>query len=248
MSGPPMSGPPSSDLVAVSVDPLSASNYPRRIIPSPKPQRGRVVLGIMIGLLLGFVLFGSGGFVVARVTAEPAKKQPPQPAPSASAQLSVYQQSQLTRNRTKVTGNLVAFAEPRLPYVAGCVNNNDRYGPKTLEGEATRVSCEQGAATMLFIEYRTIADRDKARTRRLGQNVDARTLTPGVAEPTQNREAADGYYIEYAYEVVTDDGNRVYAGIWWDNAAEPVAGYLFTPWIEGIDSKWDPLRDLWHHS
>lgn len=200
------------------------------------------MLGIMIGLLIGLVLFGGGGFAVAKMTSSPTpeEQETAQPAPSAS--LPAYETAQLAINRTKVTGNLVAFSETWLPYLSGCSNNDDSDGPDLNTGEVSRVSCERGGVTVVFIEYQTVSDRDKVRTRVLSQNIDARTMTTGVAEPVENKEENTGYYIEYASE---SSSGIVYAGIWWDDAVEPVAAYITTPWVKGLNSDWEPIRDLW---
>jgi hypothetical protein len=154
----------------------------------------------------------------------------------------VYEQRQLELNRTKVTGNLVKFAQPWLVRVSGCSNNNDRFGPKLNENEVSRVQCSLGTVSVYFVEYRTVSDRDKARTRTLTQNVDARTLTPGVAQPTQNPAGLEGNYVEYAY---AGSESRTVSGIWWDYTPEPVAGYMIVYWGEGVGQSWEPLRDLW---
>ncbi|MBT8225684.1 MAG: hypothetical protein HKP61_11105 [Dactylosporangium sp.] len=201
-----------------------------------------MILGILIGLIVGLVLFGGAGFAIARVTDRPIDAGP---APSASASASLYERSQLALSRTKVTGNLIAFSETWLPYVSGCSRDGDPNGPKLNSGEVSRVACERGAVRVTFVEYRSISDRDKMRTRVLGQNVDARALAPGVANPTEGREEPRGYYIEYAYKTSSETSNRVYVGIWWDSINDPVAGYILTSWEEGLDSHWEPLRDLW---
>jgi hypothetical protein len=79
-------------------------------------------------------------------------------------------------------------------------------------------------------------------------NVDARTLTPGVADPSANvgpSGHAAGEYVEFAYKSTGGDGTeRPVAGVWWDNAKTPVAGYLVAFWNENAGGSWEPLRDL----
>jgi hypothetical protein len=92
------------------------------------------------------------------------------------------------------------------------------------------------------------ADRDKARIKALGQNVDARTLTPGVAAATDRATPSGrttGNYVEYAYKVTESDGVRTVSGIRWDEAEAPVGAYLLAYWTDGIGADWAPMRDLW---
>jgi hypothetical protein len=42
------------------------------------------------------------------------------------------------------------------------------------------VRCALGGMSVIFVEHRDVASRDKARVKVLGENVDARTLTPNV--------------------------------------------------------------------
>lgn len=241
-----MAGEPGTALVATNDpfdDPLSSS-YPRRITPTPKAQRSRLTAGLLIGLLTGLVVFGAGGFFTGRYTAPQEGGATVTTTASASPDLGTYEQSQVALNRSKFSGNLVTFAQPWLPYLSGCNTNSDRSGPKLNSGEAARVVCNFGGATTYFIEYKSIGDRDKARTSMLAQNIDARTLTPGALEPTQNRDGLKGNYVEYAYKA--GDPARIVAGIWWDLADQPVSGYLVAYWTDGLGSSWEPLRDLWH--
>ena len=82
----------------------------------------------------------------------------------------------------------------------------------------------------------------------LGQNVDARTLTPGVAAATDRATPSGrttGNYVEYAYKVTESDGVRTVSGIRWDEAEAPVGAYLLAYWTDGIGADWAPMRDLW---
>jgi hypothetical protein len=102
--------------------------------------------------------------------------------------------------------------------------------------------------TAIFVEYASAADRDKARVKTLGQNVDARTLTPGVAaagEKATPSGRTSGNYVEYAYRLTEAGTTRAVSAIWWDDAQTPVAAYLLAYWKEGVGESWAPMRDIW---
>ena len=225
----------------------------RRIEPSPPPERNRLVLGILAGLLAGLVLFGTGGYFAGRATAPAADpgrtSAPTAPAPTPSGQLGVFEQNQVAINRTDFAGTgLTAFAEGWLPHLSTCTRNGTPGGPKLNVGEKFRVRCTLDGMSAIFVEYKSAADRDKARVKALGQAVDARTLTPGVGpavERTSPSGRTTGNYLEYAYRLTESGTTRTVSGIWWDDAQTPVAGYLLAYWKEGVGEKWEPMRDLW---
>ena len=218
-----------------------------RIIPSPPPDRRRIVLAAVAGLACGLVLFGTGGFLTGRLTADP---QPagPAPAPAATAGLPVFEQSQLALNQPKFPASLAVVAQGWLPYLSGCARSGDSGGPALNDGEKVRVRCTLDGMSAIFVEYDTVADRDKARVKALGQNVDARTLTPGVAAAATQVSPSgrtNGNYVEYAYKLTEGRAVRTVAGVRWDDAGTPVAGYLLAYWTDGLGSSWAPIRDLW---
>ncbi|MFB9362445.1 hypothetical protein [Actinoplanes nipponensis] len=192
------------------------------------------------------MIFGTGGWFLGRSTADAPDPTPTQaaPAPSAAA-LPPYEQNQVTINQPKFTGPLAVVAQGWLPQLSGCSRSGEKDGPVLNKGEKTRVRCEMDAMSVIFVEYMTVADRDKARVKTLGQNVDARTLTPGVADAAVERASpsgrTNGNYVEYAYQTA----GRTVSGIWWDDSATPVAAYLLAYWKEGTGQKWEPMRDVW---
>jgi hypothetical protein len=213
-----------------------------------------VLLGLLIGLLAGLLVFGTAGFFTGRWTADRSTPTPtPSTSPattpaSAGSSLPPYEQSQLAINRGRFSGELATFAGGWLPYVGDCVKSGDRGGPDLAAGEVVRVGCEYGNLSVYFIQYTSIAARDKTRIRNLGQNVDARQLTPGVAPGTDRPTPSgrsEGSYIEYAYRVGQGDAFRTVAGIWWDDADTPVGAYLVAYWKEGAGESWAPMRDVW---
>lgn len=226
-------------------EPTPAYSSGPRIEPTPKQPRGRFLIPALIGLTTGLLIFGTGGWFLGRSTAPDLN-----PAPTASSAAptpttqGVYEQNQIAINQPKFAGPLGPVAQGWLPYLSGCSRSGEKDGPKPGRGEKARVRCEMDAMSVIFVEYATTADRDKARVTTLGQNVDARTLTPGVG-PTAERATPSGRttgnYVEYAYQVT----GRTVAGIWWDDTATPVAAYLLAYWKEGAGEKWDPMRDVW---
>ncbi|MBB4697410.1 hypothetical protein [Paractinoplanes abujensis] len=215
----------------------------RRIEPSPPPERNRLVVGILAGLVVGLLLFGTGGYFAGRATAPKTPEAAPAPAPTATGGLGVFEQSQVTINREDFAGTgLTTMSEGFLPYLSACAR------PKANAGEKLRVRCTLDGMSAIFVEYNSVADRDKARVKALGQAVDARSLTPGVAPAVEQATPSGrvtGNYVEYAYRLTESGATRTVAGIWWDDAQTPVAGYLLAYWEDGLGAKWDPMRDLW---
>lgn len=222
--------------------PFGASGRPR-IEPSPKPEGNRFLLPLLAGLLAGLV-FGTGGWLLGRTTASPAAptatSRPPAPAPAAGA----YEQNQIAINSPKLTGALATVSQGWLPRLSGCSRSGDKGGPDLNDGEKNRVRCEMDAMSVIFVEYSSAAERDKAHATTLTQNVDARELAPGVAPAGERATPSgrtSGNYVEYAYQA----SGRTVSAIWWDDAGSPVAAYLLAFWKDGAREKWEPMRDVW---
>jgi hypothetical protein len=235
-------------------DPLFPDDRPSwqpRIEPSP-PGQNRLGLGLLIGLLAGLLVFGSGGYLLRMWTGEsgtPVAGPTPTPAaPTASASLPPYEASQLKVNQDKFGGALAPFAESWLPWMGNCAKNGEPGGPRLARAERTRVFCEVGGLNVFFVEYTSIAERDKARLLRTQLNIDARQLTPGAAPPVERTAAPSGDgaggYVEYAFREGSGAGARVVASVWWDRADAPVAGFLQGPWTS-VGESWEPIRDVW---
>ena len=252
-------GPTSSPPSWSATDPISGSTptpdpfgFPYspgpRIEPTPKPPKSHTLIPALAGLLAGLVIFGTGGWFLGTSTSTtPDPVTPPQASAPASAPAALppYEQNQVAINQPKFTGPLPPVAQGWLPHLSGCSRSGEKGGPTLAKGEKSRVRCEMDAMSVIFVEYRTVADRDKARVKTLGQNVDARTLTPGVGEAVPQRATpsgrVNGNYVEYAYQT----SGRTVSGIWWDDSATPVAAYLLAYWKEGTGQKWEPMRDVW---
>jgi hypothetical protein len=216
-----------------------------RIEPSPKPEKGRFLLPALAGLIVGLLVFGTGGWFLGRTTAGPAEPSPTgrpsaPPGPPAGA----YEQNQIAINSPKFTGSLATISQGWLSQLSGCARSGDNRGPDLNDGEKARVRCEMDAMSVIFVEYTSAAERDEAHARTLTQNVDARQLAPGVAPAAQratpSRRTA-GNYVEYAYQAA----GRTVSAIWWDDSGSPVAAYLLAFWKDGAGEKWEPMRDIW---
>ncbi|SNY15083.1 hypothetical protein [Paractinoplanes atraurantiacus] len=218
----------------------------RRIEPTPPPNRGRFLLGLLAGLIAGLLLFGAGGFFAGRATAPEQAAPTPEAAPTS---LGVFEQSQASLNAPDFAGTgLVTLSEGWLPYLSTCGRSGTPGGPKLSPGEKVRVRCTLDGMSAIFVEYDSVAERDKARVKAMGQAVDARTLTPGVGPATEGPTPSGrttGNYVEYAYRLTEGGTTRTVSGLWWDDSAKPVAGFLLAYWKEGLGEKWEPMRDLW---
>lgn len=221
----------------------------RRIEPSPPPDRNRLIIGLVAGLVAGLLLFGTAGYFVGRSTSPQPTAAPTTPGPTPTGSLGIFEQNQVAQNQAHFTSPaLTPLAQGWLPYLSTCSRNGEPGGPVPNPGEKTRVRCTLSGMSVVFVEYASIADRDKARVKTLGQNVDARTLTPGVGAAMQRPAPSartTGNYVEYAYKLTEGRVVRTVAGIWWDDAQTPVAAYLLAYWKEGVSESWEPMRDLW---
>ena len=221
---------------------FSLSSYPsRRIEPSPPPAPKRLLVGVVAGLVAGLLIFGTSGWFAGRSTA---------PKPTATAtRLGAFERSQLALNRPHFASTgLLSISQGWLPYLSTCSRNGEPGGPKRNAGEKARVRCTLDGMSAIFVEYKSVAERDKARATTLEQSVDARKLTPGVGPATQRPAPSGrtaGNYVEYAYKVTEGGTARPVAGLWWDDAHTPVAAYLLAYWKEGVGQSWEPMRDLW---
>ena len=213
----------------------------RRITPTPPtPHPTRLFAGLLIGLLIGLLLFGAAGWFTGRATAPkaiaPTSTAPANPAKPATG---LFEQTQATLNAAhfKDTG-LTKLAQPWLPYLANCAKAT----PAQADGEKARVRCTIDGMSAFFVEYKSTAERDKARGKLQPQVRDASTLAPGAKTPGK---IAEGNYVEYAYRLTEGGVTRTVAGIWWDDAQTPIAAYLLAYWKDGLGERWEPMRDLW---
>jgi hypothetical protein len=102
--------------------------------------------------------------------------------------------------------------------------------------------------SVIFVEHRDVASRDKARVKVLGENVDARTLTPNVRAAVE-RPAREGARPATTSSAATRSSSRAAP------ARSAVSGgmmlrrrpgaYLLAYRTEGVGESWAPMRDLW---
>jgi hypothetical protein len=217
-----------------------------------RPPVGALVLG----LLLGLVVFGSTGYLVgARLagstvdTAPAAVDRAGVPAASGSAASAsaaaapaANEDDRTVTNRRVVGPALASLAESWLPVLADCVSSSEAGGPIRQQGEQLRVLCAVNTISVYFVRYRSAAELSKVRATRQKQNADASRIAPGAAPVAAQRPGTSGRttgrYIEFAYRV----GGRTMNGIWWDDAASTTAAYLETQWT---DDGWGKLREVW---
>jgi hypothetical protein len=217
-----------------------------RIVPSPKPRRGRIIGAALLGLLAGLLVFGSTGYLVGYETA-PAPA-PTKPAPSPTPSLRAFERTQLALNKPKIPSELTPIADSWLPWITDCARSGAKDGPRAGDGEDTRVACHYANMSVYFIQYKSTDDRDKAYAKYLGQNIDAKQLAPGVAEPATRKTTSglvNGRYVEYAFKTSADPNAKAVCGLWWADATAPIAAYVLAYWTDGLGESWEPLRDVW---
>jgi hypothetical protein len=245
----PISGVPQHS-VSGPPDPIFGDQRPSwepRIVPSPPPQRSRLIVGALAGLVAGLLIFGATGFFAGRATA-PKAAPASAPAPTPTPTLSLFEQAQAAANGAKFSSSaLQSLAGPWLPYAWQCDHDGEG-GLGLTSGEKARVRCQLGDVTINFVEYTSTQERDKVRIANLAKNIDAQQLTPGVGPhasgPTPSGKVT-GDYLEYAYTVKSGDTDLTVAGLWWDDNSAPVGAYVLAYWKDKLGGSWAPLRDLW---
>lgn len=208
-------------------------------------RRGRTVLWLLIGLLVGALVAGPIGYFVSDSSgvAEPKATGSPSPGPGAS--LSAYETVRKDLNKQKLSGDLAALGDPWLPYLGGCTANTDPNGPALNQGEKLHVACMYGGIAAHFAIFETAATRDEARDYHVKLNTEAANLAPGLAAPEKKNGAqtkAPGQYIEYAFRLST---GITICGVWWDRDDNSSALTLEAICDRELDGKWEPLRELW---
>jgi hypothetical protein len=204
------------------------------------PARSRPPVAVLLlGLLIGLLIFGSTGYLVGSTSGASDVDG------ASNGVGNTARESQEAANRRRVGPLLVPLAASWLPWLGGCLSSSEAGGPAPQAGEQSRVSCAASASiNVFFVQYKATADRDKARGTRTSQNANSTKLAAGAAPVANNRSGTSkrttGGYIEFAYQA---DG-KTYGGIYWDDATSTAAAYIEKLWSDG-DGGWSPLRDLW---
>ena len=108
----------------------SGQSWQPRITPSP-PRRGRLGLGILIGVLAGLLVFGTAGYFTGNYLASPEPEPSTTTAPRPTGSMGAYEAGQLELNRKRFTGDLAVISEPWLAWVGGCAQQRRPLRPET---------------------------------------------------------------------------------------------------------------------
>ena len=216
---------------------LGGAPYPRRITPSPPPRRGRLLLGLVIGLMAGVLLAGTAGFLAGHATGTG------RPAPASSSTPGFLADLAAT-NRAKFTGELGTLARPWLSDMSGCLTNADVGGPGLRSGERAHVFCRDGGMAVHFATY--VSADEKLNNRAFRQQLALGTPAILAGNEAQGRKLGPvtgtaGTYIEYAFR---SSGGPALCGVWWDPDNSTSAVYVELL-CESLGGSWDPLRSVW---
>jgi hypothetical protein len=226
------------DVEPMSGGGLGGSPYARRITPSPPPPRGKLVLGLVIGLIAGIVLAGTAGFLVGRGT---GGGEPVVAAPSAQPG---YLADLVAANRAKFAGELATLAQPWLADMSGCTTNTDSGGPQLGKGEQAHVLCRDGGMYVHFVTYSSADEKAADRGYRQQLALGSQAILPGLEQPGRKLggiTGGAGTYVEYATRAAN---SPALCGVWWD-IDNTVSAVYVDVLCDSLGGKWDPLRAVW---
>lgn len=210
----------------------------RRIEPSPPPQRGRLLLSLLIGLLAGALAAGIGGYFLGRASAgggDPAPVVVAQPAPV--AQLAAA-------NRAKFSGDLATLAEPWLADMSGCAADTDAGGPELGAGQRAHVLCRDGGMYLHFVAYESAEAKAADLGFRQQVALNSGSILAGAEQPGRKLggvTGTPGTYVEYATRTGKDPA---LCGVWWNRDNTDAAVYVDVI-CDSLGGSWDPLRAVW---
>ncbi len=209
----------------------------RRIEPSPPPQRGKMLLSLIVGLVVGTLVAGTGAFFLGRATAggDPAPVIAAQPA--ALAEITAA-------NRAKFSGDLSALAEPWLADMSGCTADTDSGGPELGAGQRSHVLCRDGGMYLHFVSFASADARSADLGYRQQTALNSAGILPGAEQPGRKLgglTGAPGTYIEYATRSGDDPA---LCGVWWNRDNTDAVVYVDVI-CDSLGGKWDPLRAVW---
>ncbi|WP_438874451.1 hypothetical protein [Symbioplanes lichenis] len=244
-SGSPYGNPYGQDQYGLDVAPMSGGGpaYPpamRRIEPSPPPQRGKLIVGAVAGLVAGLLVGGVGAFFIGRATAGDSD-----PAPAAAQQPAIVAQA-AEANKAKFAGDadLAALGEPWLADVSGCAGDADSGGPKLGDGQKTHVLCRYGGIYLHFVAYESADAKAADMGYRQRVALNSAGILPGAEQPARKLggvTGVSGNYVEYATKSGKDPA---LCGIYWNRDNTEAAVYMDVI-CDSLGGKWDPLRAVW---
>ncbi|WP_203788379.1 hypothetical protein [Paractinoplanes rishiriensis] len=250
--GAPHSGAPHSGAPHSGAGWGQPTQFPGEVIPQyqpriePTPPKGRSpVLPLLLGVLIGAVVAGAGGFFLGSATGSGEPSPETSTAPAAAVPL--FDSVQAAANKAKLDGELAGLAGPWLTSAMGdCVSNVDKDAPDLPGDQSRHVTCRYGSAWIHFMVYQDADKKSAARNYRQQLNLNSDEVTPGVQDPSRTTggvSGAQGKMIEYSFRL--DDG-RSLCGISWERDEDPLAALMIEAHCEeALGGKWEPLRDLW---
>ena len=216
---------------------LGGSPYARRIEPSPPPPRRKLILGLIVGLVSGLLLFGTAGFLVGRGSVKDGAAVDPSPTPS-------YVAGVIATNQAKLTGELATLAKPWLADMSGCAGETDPNGPQLGRGEQRHVLCRDGGMYIHFVTYTSADDKNSDRGYRQQLALGTAAILAGSEPPARKLggvTGAAGTYVEYA---TRGPKSPALCGAWWD-LDDTTSSVYVDVLCETLGGKWAPLRAVW---
>lgn len=216
----------------------------------PHSDRPRTSRARLVAMILAVLLAGAGLGTGFASWFAPTSSESPRDRSTKDAE-GPFAERQASVNRSHIpTKQLAEFAAPWLDRMGDCTGDTQSGGPERGDGEQRRTRCTAGIATVYWISYRSIADRDAAQARYADQAAQSQHLAPGMLQPSPAAaDHAPQLHVEYAYQVPAGrHAGQTVAALWWSDPAQPVAGVLTAYWEEGLGSSWAPLRDLWRNT
>jgi hypothetical protein len=210
----------------------------RRIEPSPPPQRGKMLLSLVIGLLAGALLAGTGAYFLGRASADGGD-----PAPAAAEQPAAVA-ALIVANRAKFPADLTALAEPWFADMSGCAADTDSGGPERGVGQRSHVLCRDGGMYLHFVAYESADAKSADLGYRQQIALNSPSILPGGEQPGRKLggvTGAPGTYVEYATRSGKDPA---LCGFWWNRDNTDAAVYVDVI-CDSLGGKWDPLRAVW---
>lgn len=223
----------------------------RRIVPSPPPQRGKLLRGVIVGVLAGALVAGVGAFVLGRTTAPdstpvaaPQSDAPAEEPAPAAAPPEEPTDPFATANRAAFPDDLIPLAEPWLADMSSCAANTDDGGPALGPGERAHVLCRDGGMYLHFVAYQSAEGRaaDLSFRQRIARG--SASDRPDAEEPGEKLggvTGAPGMYVEYT----TPTGEvPALCGIWWNPDGTDTAVFVDVL-CDSLGGNWDSLRSVW---